>query len=587
MANMKKTKFPVRLQMAAEDWFVYTENMRKARSKMLKHYAAGWYDNAEAFSQPLNLIDRGVQILAPFLVSNNPKVMVDAKRGIKINKPFARTFELALEYVLNEIRFAQNTLRPLVINSLFSMGITKTGICKSDIELEVGGYWHDTYQPYCDNIDFEDYIGDVAARRREEMDFEGHRYRVDFDFVRECGLFKNIDGLKPLNNLYSADTKPEMIAKKDARGWEYRDIHPKTELIDLWIPKENIIVTIPPRGQGTKILRTVEYEGPEGGPYDILGYRYFPDSIVPIPPVWTWLDLNNVINKLVARMRTQAERQKDIVVYGLGAAEDAERIRTAKDGDVVGIRNTDEIKPVSFGGPNESLYPFVQYLEQQYSITGGNLYIIGGRQSQAETLGQEQMLQANASKQLEDMVERVQQVTKNIIQKIAWYVWSDPAIQIPVIKEAGGIKIEEIYSKDAQEGDFLDYNFDIEPYSLQKLSPEMRYQRLLQLVSQIVLPTAQMSAAQGNMLNVDGLLEEFVRFLDVRNKDSWYSSSMPQNVEMNGYQPLANEKNGQEDGRFTQKSGAGASNFNNQIQQQSNQKPSSSGDSGKTTAGMQ
>ncbi|KKL51939.1 hypothetical protein LCGC14_2290470, partial [marine sediment metagenome] len=460
MANLtmrkatKRRKFVPRLQDAVQSWRLYTRPMREARKKMLEHYANGWYSNApRQFEQPINLIDRGVQIIGPYLVANDPKVHISTKRGLKSNRPFARTMELALEHLFQEMNLATDTLRPVVINSLFAMGITKTGIMHSH-EVEIFGHLHDLGQPYCDNVDFEDYIGDVMARNRQEQQIEGNYYRLPADYVRDSGLYKSHDSLKvdyeirgafdtdtrpqsiskkevvqqryddyvrdsglykshdslkvdyEIRGAFDTDTRPQAISKKEVVQQRYDDLRPMVTLIDLWIPDENIVLTIPPESQGDRIMRTVDWDGPETGPYDTLAYKYFPESIMPIPPVWTWLDLNLTLNKMVSKMRRQAERQKNIVMYELGAAEDMKNVTQTSDGETVGVRNVDAIKEIEMGGINEIAFPFIQYLENQYSITGGNLYTLGGRATQAETLGQEQMLQANASKHLEDMVEQ-------------------------------------------------------------------------------------------------------------------------------------------------------------------------------------
>jgi hypothetical protein len=563
-----KTPFPVRVQKAITSWHQYTEPMRKLRSKMLNEYAAGWYQNKTGESQPMNLIDRGVNIIAPYLISQNPRVNIDPKRGMKATRSFARTLELALEHLFSEIDLSTTTLRPAVVNSLFAMGVTKTGIM-SDYQVEVFGYLHDVGQPYCDNIDFDDYIGDFRARNKQEFEIEGNQYCLPLDFVCDSGMFKHYDNLSTVREVDSADTIPEKIAKKHMLPFEHRDeIRRKVWLNDVWIPEEGIVITIPSEGQGGKIMRTVEYDGPEDGPYDMLAYKYFPNSVIPIPPVYGWLGLNNMINRLVVKMKHQAEREKKVMLYELSAAEDAELIRNTSDGFTAGVKNVDAFKEVEFGGVSDTNFPFVQFLESQYSIQGGNLYTIGGRSVQAETLGQEQMLQANASKQLQDMVLQVHRFTRSITKKLAWYLWSDPFIQIPVIKELGDFKLKVTYTPDVREGDFFDYGFDIEPYSMSVMSPETRFQRLMQLVGQVVLPTAQLAAQQGSMLNVNELVTECARFLDVRNLDKWWITGIPQDTQMNPYQPnmgTPGSKSGQGDGRFSNSDNDG-SNMNNMLQ---------------------
>ncbi len=577
-----KLNFPQKIQEAVGEWYKFTEPMREARTKMLAHYAAGWYsDINKSYAQPINLIDRGVQILAPYLISTNPKVNIESKRDIALRRPFARTLELAIEHLLKEIKFADYTLRPCVVNSFFSMGITKTGVYK-DSEIEIFGYLHDVGQIYCDNVDFNNYIGDVPARNRQEMQIEGDIYRLPEEWVKTSGLYKKTDNLKTDMQQYGEQTDPDRISRNENHQ-NYSELRATVELIDIWLPDEKLIITIPPEGQGDHILRTVEWDGPEGGPYDTLGYRYFPDSTIPIPPVFMWMDMNKVINELVVKMKKQALRSKNIVLYERGASTDMQTLLDTSDGDTAGVQSVDSIKEITYGQVNDQLYPFIQYLEHQYSITGGNLYTMGGRETQAETLGQEQMLQANASKQLEDMVKQLQTFTKSLVEKITHFLWVDPLVTVPVIKQAGGVSIEVEYSAEAQEGDFFDYAFDIEPYSMSHMSPEMRYQRLMQLISQVVLPTAQIAAAQGTSLNVSELVKEAARYLDVRNIDRWWESAVPTETQANPYQPLqGTPKSGQQDGRFGQEKGANGSNFNNLNAQQTRQQ----GQAGQTTKGM-
>lgn len=574
MANIKKgknvrTRFPIRVQMASEQWHIHTKPMRSTSKKMLEHYASGFYSNNQmANVQPLNLIDRAVSILAPYLIGGPPKLMIDVKRGLESNRPFARTLELALEHLFREISLHSKTLRPAVINSLFNMGLTKCGIAKAK-EVEIFGYMHDVGQPYCDTFGFDDYIGDVAARNREEMEIEGHEYTLSEEAVKTSGLFRHWDKLKPDCEIDGTSTRPFDISRSsDGQGANLQSLYRYVRLQDIWLPKEGIIITIPLRGQGNKIMRTVEWDGPESGPFDTLAYKYFPESCIPIPPAYTWMPYNSTINTLVRKMKRQAEREKKFVAYDTAMAQDMKNVTNVPDGSTVGVKSVDSMKEIEMGGVSDSNWPFVQWMEQQFSLAGGNLYTIGGRQTQADTLGQEQMLQANASKQLEDMVQQVHQFTKSISEKLGWFMWSNPLIPIPVIKSVAGYDIEVVFSDETKEGDFYDYAWDIEPYSMTKQSPTVRYQTLMQLISQVVLPTAQIAASQGSMLNVTELVKEAGRFLDVRNMDRWWIPGMPQETQMNPYQPQQGDaKSGQADGRFSA-GDSDASNQSNLSQQQ-------------------
>lgn len=53
-------------------------------------------------------------------------------------------------------------------------------------------------------------------------------------------------------------------------------------------------------------IRIVDWEGPESGPFCILGFSEVPDQTMPLAPAATWYDLHNMINVLYRKMRRQA-----------------------------------------------------------------------------------------------------------------------------------------------------------------------------------------------------------------------------------------------------------------------------------------
>jgi len=523
-------KFPIRVQDAIEECFSRTKPVRQVRQRMLKQYANGFYSGGQSAQRrpmPLNIIDRGVQIIAPFLVTNDPRVLIKTRYGAskKGLKSFATTLELALTHLFGEIKLAQRTLRPLVIDSLFAMGITKTGVWTAGT-VDMGGWLADVGQPYCDRVDFNDYFFDVFARNREELAFEGNRYRLPLQFVRDSGLFKNYDSVVP-DLSQQKDVDPKTIVD-DNDEVEYTELREMVELQDVYLPDEGTVITLPLRGYGNKIMRTVEWEGPEDGPYDILMYKNYPESVIPIAPVYTWLDISKTLNIMVRKMAENCEREKSIGVYQAGEEEDAGRWKDAKHGDVIGLQNPGSAKEITIGGFEPKSMEFAQYLEHQFAISYSNLYGIGGKGAQAKTLGQEQMMQYNATRALDDMEEQFHNFTRSIIKKLAFFLWTDPTKQIPMIRNVGGMDIEVTYSKDAQEGDFVDYSFDIDPYSLSRMSPELRQQKMMELISGVILPLAPLAMQQGSYPDVDVIVKEMGRYMHIPDLETWWKSAVPQ-----------------------------------------------------------
>jgi len=577
VATVKPRHIPFiqRLHSSVDQCERYKKPMQRTINRMLEHYQNGWFkqdaNNNSRSYQPLNMIDRGIQTLLPFLVSNNPRVQIRPRAGIGHPgmKPFSKTLELALTHLLDEIKFAAYTLTPVIMDSFFSMGITKTGTMHSH-QIELGGYLHDVGQPYCDRVDFADYIFDVTARNLQEMKLQGNRYQMPYEYVMESGLFKHTDRLSPNPVPHENQDHTDYSSRNGNIYYNYGEIYKTVELEDIWLPEENIIVTIPRTGQGSKILRTVEWDGPENGPFDILAYKLFPGTTVPVPPIYTWLDLNKAINTIVCKMRDMTDREKTVGVYDLMNTEDGQVVKMAKHGELVGLQGgADSVKEITFGGFNEQSMGFLMFLLDQFSRSGPNLEQLGGKGQMAGTLGQEQMMQSNAMREVDLMSNKVYEFTRNITRKLTWFLWTDPLIVTPVIKRVGELDYDVEYSQYNQEGDFFDYALEIEPYSMSRMNPEMRYQKILQLVNQMIIPMLPMAMQQGSMIDVNSLVKEVAPYLGISNVDDWWKSLVPQDANGAGpYQPMQGQvvaKSGQDQrGSLGQAPASKASNLSQQ-----------------------
>ena len=97
---------------------------------------------------------------------------------------------------------------------------------------------------------------------------------------------------------------------------------------------------------------------------------------------------------------------------------------------------------------------------------------------------------------------------------MAWYLMADPFIQIPMIKEIPGVVggLSLVYDNQTRDGEFLDYNFEIEPYSMQGVTPQVAYQQLLSAVSQVVIPFLEPAAQQGLTVDVQRLISAAAKY---------------------------------------------------------------------------
>ncbi len=567
ISRAKKTPFPVRLQMACESCEEYVRNPLKNRNVILDNISAGYYEGPNwsgRSRRPINMVGRYYNIMTPFLASNSPKSIVrchnPALRG------WANTTQLALNHLKKEIKY-RRTLRQVIQNSLGFMGVSKVGeypaktITLGDETIEAG-------QPFFDSVDPADVIFDVGARRLQDAQFYGNTYRLPATYLKDSGLYKNYDKVKVASKLYDSDVDPEGVAKKDVEQAKFHELRDSVIVRDVYLPEEEVMVTIPLRGQGDRFLRQWD-DFPEGGPYDFLQYHEFPGTVLGVPPAYAILDLDEQLNALARRMKRQNDREKTVMAYEGQAASDAERIIGSDDGEAVRVENIDRIKEVKFGGVQADSVQYADWLNYNVSEQGGNLNSLGGIRKEADTLGQEQLISAKSQGPVQDMLAEVEEFCSSVERKLAWHLIANPHIKIPLIKETpDGGQLETYYSEEAKEGDFIDYNFEIEPYSTQSESPEAAYVKFQQAVAQFVLPVVEIAAQQGQMLDAKRLLSAAAKFVDVPELEDLFQDGQPQPTNLGPYQPMQGQtkaRSVQPDGRT---SSGGANEQSNLNQQQ-------------------
>ena len=514
MINFKKSKLK-RLRQAIDYSRQKLQPFREQRYETVRQYVGFHYsDDGAADRVPVNLLELAVNIYTQQMAARSPRALVTT--SFKPLKPMAANFELAINQLVKEIRFGE-TIRLAVIDALFSMGIIKSGLeRKASVEIE--GYLHDVGQPFADNISLDNWVHDTTATRLEQCQFMGDKYRLPLDLVKQSKAFTNTENLKAtIKSGYNekGDTKTESLSHgQQTDSEEFRE---HVEVWDIWLPFDNILMTIPAEGEG-KPLRVIEWDGPETGPYDILSFNPVPGNIMPLGPASLWMDMHDLSNRLFRKLGRQAERQKTVLGVQSGAEDDGRRIIKANDGEALRMDNPDRAREYKFGGIDQPSLAFLLQVKDLFAYLGGNLDSLGGLSPMADTLGQDQLLAQNASKRVADMQDRVIDFTRNVVKSLGFYLWNDPLIDLPLTKRVPGfddLSVPVTFGPDSREGDFLDYNIEIEPYSMQHQSPQMKLQTLTQVFGQFVVPFAPMLAEQGIGINFESLLKTISKYANV------------------------------------------------------------------------
>lgn len=482
----------------AVDWSIRELGTpRKKRHEAIRQYVGAHYaDGGAEKVVPTNFLELAVTIYTQQLAGAAPRAMVSTP--IRSLKPQALDMQYALNQLPGEIGLA-DTLRRTVIDALFSYAVTKTGIASSGVSV----LGHDYGEPFVDLVSPDRHFLDMSAPSMGTIQFQGDDYWLPLEDVREMWEGK-ASQISPDNyTMVGADGNEKAQSVSSSEGAAlYRD---KVWIRDIWLPRENKLVTYAVKS--SKILSIVEWDGPEEGPYAILGFSDVPDNLLPLPPVALWRDLHDLGNRLFRKLAKQADNKKTVAAFGGGNDEDAQRFTNAADGE--SIKYTGQ-KPeaVTAGGIDAPTLAFYLQSRDLFSYFAGNLDSMGGLAPMTDTIGQDKLLSEAASARLDFMRTRTLDFTKKIFKSLAWYEWTDPVRERMIEKKVPGtdIVLRKKWSKETRDGDWLDFNFDIDVYSMQSDSPSIKLQRLGHVMERYILPLMPVIQQQGGEIDAQGIV---------------------------------------------------------------------------------
>lgn len=473
------------------------EVARKERLKAVKQFVGSHYGEKGAEKKvPVNMLEMAVSIYLRLLAARAPKCVVSTDN--KMLKGFATDFEIVLNQLPKEIGL-RNTLRRAVVEAMFSVGVVKVGIGGTNESRNIGD------EPFVSVVQIDDYFCDMSARSWDEVQYEGNDYWLPVDAV------KKLYGTDIVSEDYNGTNDVGQEQANTITGGESQNVlFPRVRLRDVYVYATNRLITYVP--SNNKVLRDIPWDGPEGSPYIRLGFTDVPGNLLPLPPVAVWQDLHDLSNSLFRKLSHQAVSHKRVAVFQSGSDDDITNFKNAADGE--GVRSAARSEVVQVGGVDQPTLAYFLNVWDRYNMICGNLDALGGLSVQSDTATQEKLVSEAASARLKDMGDSVIEFVKQIFLRLAWYVWTDPVRErkyVKVFSEKFGISLNKEWTPETRDGDFLDYNFDINVFSMQDDGPATRIQKLMTTFERLVMPMQPMMEAQGLAIDMKAVLDYVAR----------------------------------------------------------------------------
>ena len=503
---------PNKFALAVKQGFERNRRHRRARAMFIKEYVGKYYASEYGLTgeEPINLIFNTIRATVPNLVMKSGINKVSTE--IVEYRQYAYLLGLALDKLDKNIKL-KDTLRAGIVDAFFMMAIFKTGIAGGGKMLNFGDIFIDEGQVYTDLVDFDDFTADPSCKDYRKAAFLGDRNRVPRQILLDDDEFDH-DLVMKMPKSTNVKDRIEHITRRGMSDDEMYELQDFVDVVETFVPGANALITIPDPAQiiFPEYLAARDYYGPKEGPYTILALTQpVPGNPFPVAPVGVHFDLHRMANKMMVKNMNQADREKSIAVIDPAGADEAEDIRTTEDGGTV-MGNPDTVKVITYGGNNVKSEQMLQQCQIWHNYMSGNPDQMSGLVSNAESATQANILQANATITIEDARGMVYNAAEDTAEKRAWYIHTDPFMDIMLARRKPGGEYEQLQlTPEQRDGDFLDYTFTLKARSMSRLDPAVRTKRVIEFGTNVVpsiMNTAMVAQQMGRPFNVEQALTD-------------------------------------------------------------------------------
>jgi hypothetical protein len=156
---------------------------------------------------------------------------------------------------------------------------------------------------------------------------------------------------------------------------------------------------------------------------------------------------------------------------------------------------------------------------------------MGGLGAQAETLGQEEILQGSVSRMEADMQMAVVRFASDCITDLGFLMWGDEFLAIPTAEQIGttGEYVDTSWRPGYRRGRYEDYQFKIEPYSMKYKTPQEKLNELFATLQQIapLWPMFQASGANLDVRELVNIISDLQNRPELKRIITFVSQQMP------------------------------------------------------------
>ena len=487
---------------------------RSLHDRLVTSYAGPLYGHQDDMRRNHKYVNKAAQFINAYtmlLAGNVPEVSIESDYRELI--PFAKSWQVNLNMHLKSINIEQQ-LQDCIQNALFLMGIMKCHYADSGFVVFEQEIEADPGQCYASSLSPHDYVFDMSVKKRGSARFAGDGYRMAISKLHkglEMGIYTSEAAEVRATSKMSGVTRTSESLSAGILTDE-DELEPMFDACDIYDYDDRVFRTYAVSDRNKMILRgkelaEYEWDGLETGPYEMFRFWTVPDNVIPKSPLGDLEAMDRFINNMAIKTAKQANSQKDVLAYVPGGEETANAIALAGDRQSIKINSMDDAQFIRQPGVDASVSATMGNFLNLFDEAAGNLRSILGLGAQAETVGQEQILQQATSRVGNFMEKKVIESTTNVIKNLSKMMWGDQFMEVTssILVSASGaqpIYVDSSWKPGDREGEFWQYLFAITPGSMRLRSPNEKVQTTLSLVREFFLPLQQHIMAQGGTFDV-------------------------------------------------------------------------------------
>lgn len=495
-------------------------------------------DGGTSDRRSINLMEMYMSVFLRANFSREPSVSVST--DFQDKKMTADMLERAGRYTLKRCNAGGVWTAAVAEGLIGGMGMVKYGLKQSGT-VQMLNNDIPVAEPTMRAVRLPDMLLDVAADNAYEMDFLGDFFRMTRQEIESSPLFANVssDELASLAERQGSSNRVGNNSRRlsmMAQNRPTREFRQKVDCVDICVPSQGIILTCDALFELGHPLAERKYYGRNDprnlGPYELLVYTPLPGEIVGLPPLSNLQDLHVAVNELWNKAVRDAVEAKQILYAQAAARQDADRTMKAPNGQVVfGNTPAEMMRELRFRGADPNTVMLVMQGEQLFNRRSGNMDALAGLGPQAETLGQDKLIQEAASRKIEDMQQQTETFVLFGIEKLMWYPFTDPLINIPLSYSVPGwdeFSAQDTLTREDIRGEYLDYNFGLVPHSINRLTPQQRVAAAVRMF-ELCQPLLEMAATQsGDLFQVREFIESIAELSGVSDiVEDWFIHTSP------------------------------------------------------------